>query len=213
MLNGLTNNTATRIIEAKIKVNKKPFRFAAICGIMLTAIILMTSCSSKPSITTTTADDVTSLDFAQKIMQTQISAAPVEDAGKSLEPELSAKYPDTFGGLWVEYTPKFHFVVAFTSGGEEAVQPYRQGLLADAIEVRIVKYPYRDLQKAQTDIMTALNKLNIEFNSGIMTMDNVVELDITKTDMPSLNVAVQAGHLLIPDCVKIVPVDALAGPL
>jgi hypothetical protein len=61
--------------------------------------------------------------------------------------------------------------------------------------------------------MTALNKLNIEFNSGIMTMDNMVELDITKTDMPSLNVAVQTGHLLIPDCVKIVPVDALARPL
>jgi hypothetical protein len=46
-----------------------------------------------------------------------------------------------------------------------------------------------------------------------MTMDNMVELDITKTDMPSLNVAVQTGHLLIPDCVKIVPVDALARPL
>jgi hypothetical protein len=61
--------------------------------------------------------------------------------------------------------------------------------------------------------MTALNKLNIEFNSGIMTMDNVVELDITKTDMPSLNDAVQAGNLVIPDCVKIVPVDALAAPL
>jgi hypothetical protein len=46
-----------------------------------------------------------------------------------------------------------------------------------------------------------------------MTMDNVVELDITKTDMPSLNDAVQAGNLVIPDCVKIVPVEALAAPL
>ena len=146
-------------------------------------------------------------------MQTQISAAPIEDAGKSLEPELSAKYPDTFGGLWVEYTPEFHFVVAFTSGGEEAVQPYRQGILADAIEVRTVKYSYRSLQKAQTDMMTALNKLNIEFTSGIMTMDNVVELDVTNKDMPGLNDAVQSGQLLIPGCVKIVPVDALAGPL
>jgi hypothetical protein len=146
-------------------------------------------------------------------MQTQISAAPIEDAGKSLEPELSAKYPDTFGGLWVEYTPEFRFVVAFTSGGEEAVQPYRQGILADAIEVRTVKYSYRSLQKAQTDMMTALNKLNIEFTSGIMTMDNVVELDVTNKDMPGLNDAVQSGQLLIPGCVKIVPVDALAGPL
>ena len=194
-------------------MNKKQFSFAVLYIVLLTVTILMTSCSSKLRITTTTTDDVTSLDFAQKIMQTQISAAPVEDAGKSLEPELSAQYPDTFGGLWVEYVTKFHFVVAFTSGGEEAIQPYRQGLLTDAIEVRTVKYSYRDLQKAQTDIMTALNKLNIEFNSGIMTMDNMVELDITKTDMPSLNVAVQTGHLIIPDCVKIVPVDALAAPL
>ena len=194
-------------------MNKKHFRFASTCMVLAIVINFTTSCSSKSPITTTTTDDVTSLDFAQKIMQTQISAAPIEDAGKSLEPELSAQYPDTFGGLWVEYTPKFHFVVAFTSGGEEAVQPYRHGLLADAIEVRIVKYSYRSLQKAQTDIMTALNKLNIEFNSGIMTMDNVVELDITKTDMPSLNDAVQAGNLVIPDCVKIVPVDALAAPL
>ena len=194
-------------------MNKKQFSFAAAVLVLPTLIILITSCSSKPPSATTTTDDVTSLDFAQKIMQTQISAAPIEDAGKSLEPELSAQYPDTFGGLWVEYTPKFHFVVAFTSGGEEAVQPYRQGLLANAIEVRTVKYSYRSLQKAQTDIMTALNKLNIEFNSGIMTMDNVVELDIAKTDMPRLNDAVQSGHLLIPDCVKIVPVDALASPL
>ena len=194
-------------------MNKKQFSFAAAVLVLPTLIILITSCSSKPPSATTTTDDVNSLDFAQKIMQTQISAAPIEDAGKSLEPELSAQYPDTFGGLWVEYTPKFHFVVAFTSGGEEAVQPYRQGLLADAIEVHTVKYSYRSLQKAQTDIMTALNKLNIEFNSGIMTMDNVVELDITKTDMPGLNVAVQTGHLIIPDCVKIVPVDALAAPL
>ena len=194
-------------------MNKNHFSFAYTCMVLSVVIILTTSCSSKPPITTTTTDDVTSLDFAQKIMQTQNLAAPIEDAGKSLEPELSAKYPDTFGGLWVEYTPKFHFVVAFTSGGEAAVQPYRQGLLADAIEVHTVKYSYRSLQKAQTDIMTALNKLNIEFNSGIMTMDNVVELDITKTDMPGLNVAVQTGHLIIPDCVKIVPVDALAAPL
>ena len=197
-------------------MNKKQFGFAVTCAVLFTVTIILTSCGSKARITSTTVtttNDVTSLEFAQKIMQTQISAAPIEDAGKSLEPELSAKYPDTFGGLWVEYNPKFHFVVAFTSGGEEAVQPYRQGLLADAIEVRTVKNSYRSLQKAQTDIMTALNSLKIEFNSGIMTMDNVVELDITKTDMPGLNDAVQSGQLLIPDCVKIVPVDSLAGPL
>jgi len=65
-------------------------------------------------------------------------------------------YPATFGGLWVVYTPKFHFVVAFTSGGEEAAQPYRQGLLTDAIEVRTVKYSYRTSNRRKWNLVRLL---------------------------------------------------------
>jgi len=158
------------------------------------------------------AADAAALDSALKIRQTQISAASVEDAGSSLEPELSAKYPDTYGGLWVVYTPKFHFVVAFTSGGEEAVRPYREGLLTDAIEVRTVKYSFRVLQQAQMEFGAALQALNFKFESGVYVMDNYIEFRVTKADMPRFDDAVKTGKLVIPECIKVEPVDGLARP-
>jgi hypothetical protein len=195
----------------ELKMNKKHLLFSVIFMCLTVVTLVITSCSAKIT-TTVTTDDTSARDFALKIMETQKSAAPIEDAGRSLEPELSAMYPDTFGGLWVVYTPKFHFVVAFTSGGEEAAQPYRQGLLTDAIEVRTVKYSYRTLQQAQMEFGAALGKLNFKFESGVNVMDNYTEFRVTKADMPRFDDAVKAGKLLIPECVRVEPVDGLARP-
>jgi hypothetical protein len=195
-----------------MKNNKYYLKSGVILACISILMLLISSCNSKTPATTTKTDDVTSLAFARKIMETQKSAAPIEDAGRMLQPELSAKYPDTFAGLWVVYTPEFHFVVAFTSGGEEAVQPYRQGLLTDAIEVRMVKYSLQVLQQAQTQFGVALSGLNFRFQSAVDVMNNYTELSITKADMPRFNDAVQSGKLVIPECAKVVPVDGLATP-
>jgi len=60
--------------------------------------------------------------------------------------------------------PNFHFVVAFTSGGEEAVQPYRQGLLTDAIRGSYGKIFLSYPPTGANGIWCALGKLNCKFD-------------------------------------------------
>lgn len=136
----------------------------------------------------------------------------LENAARPLENELSTKYPETFAGLWVEHTPEFKVVVAFTHDGETTIKPYLQGELADTLELRVVKYSYSILQNVQMEFSSILNTFSIKSDSSIDIMDNCVVVNITKPDKIQLDNALQNGKLTIPENINIVTVDALAKP-
>ena len=84
--------------------------------------------------------------------------------------------------------------------------------MTDAIEVRTVKYSFRVLQQAQMEFGAALQALKFKFESGVYVVDNYTEFRVTQADMLRFDASVKAGKLVIPECVKVEPVDGLATP-
>jgi hypothetical protein len=123
-----------------------------------------------------------------------------------VESLLESKAPDTFAGFWIQHTPYFTMVAAFTSGGEDIVQECIPENLSQYVEVRKVEYSMEDLWQARNQVETFLRSKNIPFDSAIHPMDNRV--DIRVRDRTEIDEAVKNGSLVIPDSVHVE-----AGPL
>ena len=68
--------------------------------------------------------------------------------------ELEANEQPTFGGLWIQHTPEYKVIAAFTRDGEETVRRYVTGTsLVDMVEVREVEVTLVELRRAQREAM------------------------------------------------------------
>ena len=135
----------------------------------------------------------------------------ISDAFSGLDTELEIKEPETFAGLWIQHTPKFCIVVAFTRDGEETIKKYVSEDVIDYVEVRKVKYSMVELWEARNQVEAFLRDEDISFDSGIYVMDNRVEINVT--DRTTIDAAVLEGTLVIPECVVVNVVEGLAVPL
>jgi hypothetical protein len=125
----------------------------------------------------------------------------ITDQFRGVEGLLQTKAPDTFAGFWIQHTPNFTMVAAFTSGGEDIVLQVVSENLMQYVEVRIVKYSMKDLWRDRNQVESFLKQYGLQFQSGISVIDNRV--DITVTNRTAIDKAVAEGKLIIPDSVKI----------
>ena len=119
--------------------------------------------------------------------------------------ELETNEQPTFGGLWIQHTPEYKVIVAFTRDGEETVRLYVEGTsLADMIELREVEATLVELREAQGEAGIILRQLGIRAASGIDITSNVVELYLSEEEKEELDAGLKKSGLELPDRVKIV---------
>ena len=144
------------------------------------------------------ADAGVDLDEAVRRLQTQRTIG-------ELGAELEENEQSTFGGLWIQHTPEYKVIVAFSRDGEETVRPYVTGTsLADMIEVREVEATLVELQEAQREAMAIIGELGIRAASGIDITNNVVELYLSEVEKAELDAPLKKSGLELPDRVEIV---------
>ena len=144
-------------------------------------------------------------------LELELGFGELQEPVGELGAELAAKERDTFAGLWIEWTPKFHVVVRFTRDGEETIQPYLENApFVDAVEVRAARATLAELQNAHAAANRAVSDLGIAFNSGTNVKENRVELYVT--DPKALDAALQRANMQLPDYIEMVKFDVLASP-
>jgi len=128
-----------------------------------------------------------------------------------LEGTLLDREKDTFAGLWIQHTPQFRIVAAFTHDGEKIVQPYiEKKYWAKFVEARSADATFEELEAAQKTISLWLGKeqLNIPAESLIDVINNRVELRVT--DRAKLDSALYGQKLQLPPHVEIITVAHLS---
>jgi len=149
---------------------------------------------------------------------------PIEEAVRRLElqqnpalnrlqPELTAKERDTFAGLWIQHKPDYRYVVLFTEGGEETIQPYLQcNPHADVVEVRNgADATLAELIAAEEEAARIVDSLGIPTDSGIYVSKNRAEVLVT--DWAALEAALQDAGERLPEHVVVVEVEELSSPM
>lgn len=133
----------------------------------------------------------------------------LQDLAGELETDLSANYPETFAGLWLEHKPKFRIVASFTRHGQVSVAPYisSNSDLEGMIEVRSAVKSLAMLQKEQTQAVNAIRHAGIRADLGINVRENRVELKIAERN--NFDMAVTRGDVQLPPDIKIITVPGL----
>ncbi len=130
-----------------------------------------------------------------------------------LQPELTAKERDTFAGLWIQHKPEYRFVVLFTEGGEETIQPYLEcNPHADIVEVRNgADATLAELATAHEEASRIANRLGIPTESGTDVIKYRVEF--LGTDRAAFETALQGAGERLPEHVVVVEVEELSSPM
>lgn len=148
------------------------------------------------------------IDLNEALRQLQI-----QDDIDDLEPALLKQEKDTFAGLWIQHTPQFRIVVAFTHDGEKTIQPYIANKpWANVLEVRTADATLTELETAQDASHRMLREWNIPGESFIDIIKNRVELHVTDQVRPDLDAALQKENLQLPPHVIVVTVKNLFHP-
>lgn len=136
----------------------------------------------------------------------------LQDIAGKLEAELSKNETGTFAGLWVEHTPEFRVVVAFTRDGEETIKPYlkQHPELANIVDVRTANVSLANLQRDQADASSSVSASGIPVQSEIDVYENSVKLYVAKADRSRFDDALQKREIRLPDTVRVITVDAMA---
>jgi hypothetical protein len=137
----------------------------------------------------------------------------IETIPGKLQQELESQESDTFGGLWIQHTPDFKIIVAFTEDGEETIKKYLSDDIMQYVETTQVKTTLLELKNALYEAMAAFKNSGIPIDSGISQMNNIVEVSVSKKYWNKYQEAITSGKILLPDCVKVTQVDSLAQPL
>lgn len=131
-----------------------------------------------------------------------------QDTIDGLEPALIDREGDTFAGLWIQHTPQFRIVVAFTRDGEETILPYVEGKpFADLVEVRTADATLEELKAAEEAAYLALCDLDLDVLVGslIDVTENRVELLVT--DRAKFDAALRKANTQLPKHVVVVAVN------
>jgi hypothetical protein len=127
----------------------------------------------------------------------------VGNLGASLEQAEEA----TFAGLWIQQTPEYRVVVAFTRDGQQTIRRYVAGTpLESVIEVRTAAVTLAELKADQAQahaLVAALGMtLGLTVDSSINIQGNQVELYIT--DRPRFDAALAAAGARLPAHVVVI---------
>lgn len=129
-----------------------------------------------------------------------------------LDQTLQIYEESTFGGLWIEHTPKFRVVVQFTDGMEETISPYvKDGPLADLIEVQEVSISLQQLRASHNDLLQVLQSIDVLTESDIDLQAGSIEIYVT--DKEDLRLALLNVAYVLPDNVQIVEIPELSRPM
>ncbi len=120
-----------------------------------------------------------------------------DDIGR-LGAELESQEAGTFAGLWIQQTPTYRVVVAFTRDGEKTIRRYVSNTpQAGVIEVRTAQATLAELEAAQQRVIALMESLGFAMSSGINIQENRVELYVT--DRPQFDAALQTAKVRLPD--------------
>jgi Trypsin len=123
-----------------------------------------------------------SLSEARRRIGLQIEAGVLELA-------LSAAYPNTFGGLWVEHSPAFRVVIYLTAGDAATVLKFASPELADTMEVRRVA---RSREQLQSDAESVARALPDGVSVTVRTRENEVVVEGRSASSSSLIAAARS---------------------
>ncbi len=134
----------------------------------------------------------------------------LQDVAGKLDAELSKNETGTFAGLWIEHTPEFRVIVAFTRDGEGTIKPYlkQHAELANIVDVRTAKVSLANLQRDQANASSSVSASGIPVQSGIDVSENSVKLYVAKADKSRIDDALQRGEIRLPDTVRVITVEA-----
>ncbi|MCZ7380890.1 MAG: PLD nuclease N-terminal domain-containing protein [Candidatus Methanoperedens sp.] len=134
----------------------------------------------------------------------------LQDIAGKLDAELSKNETGTFAGLWIEHTPEFRVIVAFTRDGEEIIKPYlkQHAELANIVDVRTANVSLANLQTDQANASSSVSASGIPVQSEIDVSENNVKLYVAKADKSRFDDALQRREIRLPDTVRVVTVEA-----
>ncbi len=134
-----------------------------------------------------------------------LSRSLAQDAIGELGAALEAQEADTFAGLWIQHTPEYRVVVAFTRDGARTLRPYVEGTsLESLIEVRTAAVTLAELKAEQAEAHRLLEALGLPVSSGLNVQTNQVELYVT--DRPRFDAALQAADARLPAHVVVITI-------
>lgn len=135
----------------------------------------------------------------------------LQRAAGHLDAQLAKNERATFGGLWIQHTPRFRVVVRFTRSGRQTVRPYIQdGPLASLVEVRTGGVSLATLEATQAEQSRNARRLGIRVDSRINVSENRVEIEVT--DRSRLDAGLRAATLRLPSHVAVNTVPQLSEP-
>jgi hypothetical protein len=120
-----------------------------------------------------------------------------DDIGK-LGAELESQEAGTFAGLWIQQTPTYRVVVAFTRDGEKTIRRHIANTpLASVIEVRAAQATLAELETAQQRVIALMESLDLAVSSAINVQENQVELYVT--DRSQFDTTLEKAKAQLPD--------------
>ena len=110
---------------------------------------------------------------------------------------LEVNEPDTYAGFWVEHTPVYKMVAAFTCDptiSRELISKYFPESTAAAIEIRQYEFTYVELQEIRSQTVALLKSAGIEISGGgLYVTTNRIKIMVPDIDV--FNEAIQTKRL------------------
>ena len=116
----------------------------------------------------------------------------VEDATTRLQSQgaigelnaaLAERERDNFSGLWIEQTPEYRVVVAFTRDGQETIKPYIVNTAFEStIQVERAEVTLAELETIQQTVMHLLQAFSPAYHTATNIPENRVEIYVADAD-------------------------------
>jgi hypothetical protein len=135
----------------------------------------------------------------------------LQDTIGQLDAKLTEQEVETFGGLWIEHTPKFKVVIQFTSEGDSTLTKYLSAFkeLEGIIEIRTNNISYANLKQARKEVVASIEKLGLKTLSDIDIKTGRITIGLTDSDRELLNHYVLERNIVLSDNVDIVNISYL----
>jgi Trypsin len=145
---------------------------------VLFCVVVMAWVASPAFSQTETSEDPTAEYYAATygvtLDEAKVRLIKLKDAGR-INRDLKAKFPNQFGGLYIEHQPVFRVVVKMTGGG--------QGLLKQITDdplygVEKTDRPVRQMVQLQDRLTDTLSAASLRFESSVDTVNSTIEIKV-----------------------------------
>ena len=124
----------------------------------------------------------------------------------TLERKLFKNEPQSFAGLWIQNSPEFKIVLAFTQDGTEILQKYAEYIPEDLmpyIEIKTVQYTRAELMDIEESFRSVMQNADVPFNMGVDIMNNGVQVEVEKAYQDQFENYLQTNEIAIPTGVSL----------